>query len=310
MIFRNHQTVKREELMTGYLCAAAVLAALAVILWDRCRLRRTYRQLNRMLDAAIQGTFREERFDESRSSALETRLAHYLSASAVSSQSMAEEKDKIKTLIADISHQTKTPIANVLLYSQLLAEAAPDCGDYTAALDAQARKLQSLIDALVKTSRLETGILVLNPRPGSLAPILESAVAQFAPKAAEKGVDLSMDPTEAQAVFDPKWTVEAVCNLLDNAVKYTPSGGAVKVRASAYDLFARIDVSDTGPGIPEEEHPRVFQRFYRGAAAREAEGVGVGLYLVRQIAEGQGGFVKIFSQPGKGAKFSLYLQRE
>ncbi|WP_325200725.1 sensor histidine kinase [Oscillibacter sp.] len=292
----------------GYLCLAA-LALLAAFLWERRRTRRLLRRLDRMLDEAVRGDFREEVFDETLLSNLETKLAHYLGASAVSARNLQAERDKIKTLIADISHQTKTPIANVLLYTQLLEERAPeDCRAYTAALGEQAGKLQSLIDALVKTSRLETGVLVLHPRPGPLGPMLEEAVSQFAPRAAEKGLDLILEPTEADAVFDPKWTAEAVCNLIDNAVKYTPSG-RVAVSARAYELFARIDVEDTGPGVPEEELGKLFQRFYRGGAASQAEGVGVGLYLVRQIAQGQGGYVKAFSRPGKGAKFSLFLPR-
>ena len=99
-----------------------------------------------------------------------------------------------------------------------------------------------------------------------------------------------------------------MCNLIDNAVKYTPSG-TITVSARAYELFARVDVEDTGPGIPEEELAKLFQRFYRGRAASGEEGVGVGLYLVRQIAQGQGGYVKAFSRPGKGARFSLFLPR-
>lgn len=292
----------------GYLCLAAMALAMAAqFLWHRWQVRRLLSRLYQMLEAAIRGDFREEAFNESLLSAVETKLAHYLSANAVSARDIQAEKDKIKTLIADISHQTKTPIANVLLYAQLLEEQAPECREYTAALSGQARKLQSLIEALVKTSRLETGVLVLRPRPGPLRPMLESAAAQFAPRAAEKGLTLTLEPTEAEAVFDPKWTAEAVCNLIDNAVKYTPSG-SVTVSARAYELFARIDVTDTGPGIVEGEP--VFQRFYRGAEASDVEGSGVGLYLVRQIAGGQGGYVKVFSRPGKGAKFSLFLPRE
>ena len=117
-----------------------------------------------------------------------------------------------------------------------------------------------------------------------------------------------MEPTDAEAVFDPRWTAEAVCNLIDNAVKYTPSG-RVTVSARAYELFARIDVADTGPGVEEAELEKLFQRFYRGEASSGAEGVGVGLYLVRQIAQGQGGYVKAFSRPGRGTKFSLFLPR-
>ena len=294
---------------TGTLCLAALAAALlALLLWNRRRTRRLLLRLDEMLDRAIRGEFREEAFDESLLSAVETKLAYYLSASAVSARNLQEEKDKIKALISDISHQTKTPIANVLLYTQLLEERDPDCGEYTAALGSQARKLQSLIEALVKTSRLETGMLAFRPRPGPLAP-LEEAVAQFGPAATQKGLALTLKVREETAVFDAKWTEEAVCNLIDNAVKYTPSGGRVTVSAQAYELFARVDVADTGPGLSEEELTEVFRRFWRGPGASETEGVGVGLYLVRQIAGGQGGYVRVFSRPGHGAKFSLFLPR-
>ena len=212
--------------------------------------------------------------------------------------------------MADISHQTKTPLANILLYIQLLEEQplTEEGRGCTAELESQAKKLQSLLDALVKTSRLEAGMLTLHPERRPLRPMLEEAVSQFAPKAAEKGLELVLESAGAEAVFDPKWTAEAVCNLIDNAVKYTPAG-RVTVSARAYELFARVDVEDTGPGIPEEELAKLFQRFYRGRAASGEEGVGVGLYLVRQIAQGQGGYVKAFSRPGRGAKFSLFLPR-
>lgn len=288
-----------------------VLTAAAVILWDRLRLRRIMERMDRMLDKAICGVFSEGTFDESLSSRLEAKLGHYLSASAASARSVAEEKDKIKALIADISHQTKTPVANILLYAQLLEEQElpPEGSRCAAALEEQAKKLQSLIEALVKTSRLETGILALSPTDGPLSPMLEGAVAQFIPKAEEKGVSLALRPTDATAVFDAKWTGEAVCNLLDNAIKYTPAGGSVVVDVVSYEMFCRINVADTGPGIPEAEQPKVFQRFYRSASVSQAEGVGIGLYLARQLAEGQGGYIKVFSRPGKGSKFSLYLPR-
>ncbi len=293
------------------LLTVAVLAAVAVILWDRRQLRRTLRGLDQMLTEAIRGGFAEKRFDESRLSALETKLAHYLSASAVSAQTAAEEKDKIKTLIGDISHQTKTPIANILLYAQLLGEQdlTPEGRACAGALEEQAQKLQSLIESLIKTSRLETGVLTLPPTPSPLAPMLAEAAAQFAPQAAEKGISLTLASTAATAVFDAKWTGEAVCNLLDNAIKYTPAGGSVTVETIPYELFCRIDVTDTGPGIPEGEQAKLFGRFYRSAAASQQPGVGIGLYLVRQIAQAQGGYVKVTSKPGQGAKFSLYLPR-
>ena len=291
--------------------AVFAAAALAAAVWNRLHARRVMKNLNRMLDAAMAGTFLEQDFDESLLSAVESRFAHYLAANAVSAQKLQEEKDKIKTLIADISHQTKTPVANILLYAQLLSEQelSPEGRDCAAALEGQVEKLRALIEALVKTSRLEAGVLALHPRAGPLGPVLEEAAAQFAPRAAERRIRLVISPTDISAVFDPKWTAEALCNLLDNAVKYTPAGGRVTVEAVSYQLFCRIDVTDTGPGIPEEELSKVFQRFYRSPAAYEAEGVGIGLYLARQIAQGQGGYIKASSQPGQGSCFSLYLPR-
>ncbi|MCI8807283.1 MAG: HAMP domain-containing histidine kinase [Oscillospiraceae bacterium] len=293
--------------------AAAIFAAaaLAAAVWNRLHAKRVMKDLERMLDAAMAGTFLEQDFDESLLSAVESRFAHYLAANAVSAQKLQEEKDKIKTLIADISHQTKTPVANILLYAQLLSEQelSPQGRNCAAALEGQVEKLRALIEALVKTSRLEAGVLALHPRAGPLGPVLEEAAAQLAPKAAERRIRLVLSPTDISAVFDPKWTGEALCNLLDNAVKYTPAGGRVAVEAVSYQLFCRIDVTDTGPGIPEEELSKVFQRFYRSPAAYEAEGVGIGLYLARQIAQGQGGYIKASSRPGQGSRFSLYLPR-
>lgn len=299
--------------MTGYVIAGvALLLALAVVAYDRWHTARTIRRLDDMLTAAMDGRFSEQNFDESRLSALESRLARYLAASAQSERNVREQKDQISALISDISHQTKTPVANLQLYAQLLSEQplTPQGKDCAAAISAQAEKLQTLIEALVKTSRLETGILALHPQLGEITPVVERAVTQYAPRAAEKGTVLTTRQTEGSAVFDPKWTEEAVCNLLDNAVKYTPAGGSITLEAIAYELFCRIDVTDTGPGIPEAEQARVFQRFYRSAAAYEAEGVGIGLYLSRQIVQGQGGYLKVFSRPGYGAKFSMYLPRE
>ena len=298
--------------MTIVLCLlSAAAGAAAGGLWFRQREKRTLKKVETMLEAAARGTYRPDRLDESLLSAVEHRMADYLDASTVSAQHLREEKETIKTLIGDISHQTKTPIANLLLYAQLLAEQPlpPEGRACAAALEEQAKKLSTLIEALVKTSRLESGVLALHPVLSPLAPMLAGAVAQLGPKAAEKGIELTLWPTEERACFDPKWTAEAVCNLLDNGVKYTVPGGRITVSVTAYELFCRVDVTDTGMGLSEEEQAKVFQRFYRSPAVRDAEGVGIGLYLVRQIAAGQGGYTKVHSAPGEGSTFSLFLPR-
>ena len=299
--------------MIGYLVmGAALLLALVVVAVDRWQTARTIRRLDDMLTAAMNGSFSEETFDESRLSSLESRLGRYLAASALSERNVRQQKDQISALISDISHQTKTPVANLQLYAQLLSEQplTAQGKDCAAAISTQAEKLQTLIESLVKTSRLETGILVLHPQLGEITPVVERAVAQYAPKAGEKGIVLTTQQTEGSAVFDPKWTEEAVCNLLDNALKYTPAGGTVTVEVKNYELFSAIRVADTGPGIPEGEQAKIFGRFYRAQGAWQTEGVGIGLFLTRQIAEKQGGYVKVESTPGKGSAFSLYIPRE
>ena len=298
--------------MIGYIVAGvALLAALVIVVVERWQTVRTIKRLDAMLEAAIAGHFTEETYDESRLSALESRLARYLTASALSARKVQEQKDQISSLISDISHQTKTPVANLQLYAQLLAEQplTPQEEECAGTILTQAAKLQTLIEALVKTSRLENGILAVHPEISELSYVVDRAVTQYVPKAAEKGIVLTAVSTEGKAVFDPKWTEEALCNLLDNAVKYTPSGGAVTVTVKNYEMFSAICVTDTGPGIPEAEQARIFGRFYRSAGNYQEQGVGIGLYLTRQIAEKQGGYVKVESIPGTGSTFSLFFTR-
>ena len=292
--------------------SAAIVLCLAIVVFEHCKTKKVMKTLGQMLDCAIDGSFTEHSFDESLLSAVESRLSRYLAASSVSARSLAAEKEKIKELLADISHQTKTPIANILLYAQLLEEQnlPEESATCVAALRGQAEKLSFLIAALVKLSRLETGVIALHPVLNGIAPMVEEAAKQFAPKAAQKGLQMTMNTTDAHAVFDYKWTAEALCNLLDNAVKYTPSGGSIQISVKEYDLFCRIDVTDTGIGISEAEQAKVFSRFYRSQTVSEQDGAGIGLYLTRQILAGQEGYVKVTSDPGRGSVFSMFLPRQ
>lgn len=298
-------------LITGILC---LLGAVLLVIVDYYKRRRSLERLNRMLDAAMDGTFRESVFDESLYSALENRMAEYLSASEISARRTAQEKDRIKTMIADISHQTKTPLANILLYTELLQEQMQTGSDENREnlelLADQARKLQFLIESLVKLSRLETGILALQPKKNAVLPLLLEMEKAFGSRAREKGLYLQIRSEEAEEVkaatacFDLKWTKEALGNLIDNAIKYTDQGG-VTVSLKSYKLFVCIEVADTGSEIPEEEQAKIFGRFYRSPQAADQEGVGIGLYLAREILKQESGYIKVRSEEGMGAVFSL-----
>ena len=279
-----------------------------LVFWYRWRMNRTFNTMEHMLDAAMKGDFTDTMFDESRLSALETKFAHYFSASAISARNVQQEKDNIKKLVADISHQTKTPIANLLLYCELLQEEElpESAADNVNALYRQTERLRFLIDSLVKLSRLENGIISLSVKQQELQPVLETVISQYMAKADQKGLSLLLEDTETKAVFDAKWTAEALGNLLDNAIKYTEHG-SIHISVKAYEMFVRIDVCDTGIGISESEQAQIFSRFYRSREVSEQQGVGIGLYLSREIISSEGGYMKVQSELGKGSVFSVFL---
>lgn len=300
------------ELICAIVAVAAIAASITAILLYRRKMRQTIDSLNAMLDSAMDGNFTESVFDESSLSAVETKMARYLSTCSMSSKNLTEEKNKIKGLISDISHQTKTPVANILLYSQLLSERElpEDCAVCVNALSSQAEKLNFLISSLVKISRLETGIITVNPKKGAVQTLLDAAISQIEPKAEPKEIVIELEPTDSSAYFDVKWTTEAVYNIIDNAVKYSPAKCTIKIKATPYEMFCRIDVVDNGIGIPEEEHSKIFSRFYRSASVREQEGEGIGLFLAREIISSGGGYIKVSSKPGHGSTFSIFLPME
>lgn len=298
----------------GVLGLVALAALLLLGLWLWLDARRTVRRLDRMLSTAIDGGFGEESFDESAPSALESRMARFLNGSARSLRGVQRQRESIQRMLSDISHQTKTPLANLRLYSSLLMEEelTPRQREQAQVIFQQSEKLSFLIETLVKLSRLETDVLAVTPKSQPLSPLLERAASQAKAAAEQKGIALQLhlqQQAEMKALYDLRWTAEALGNLLDNAVKYTPPGGCIQVSATQYELFCRIDVRDNGIGIAEEEQAQIFGRFYRGRQVREQEGLGIGLYLAREIAQKQGGYLKLSSRPGQGSTFSLYLPR-
>ena len=272
--------------------------------------KKEYGLLNKMLDDAIAGGLEETVFDESELSRLQTKLARYLSTSSISAKKTAQEKEALKELVTDIAHQTRTPLTNIIMYAELLNEQALDgaAGKYAAEIAFQAGKLDGLIQALIKMSRLETGVFQYDIKRQKLSDLVADVTELGRVKAEEKGISLAVGAIRDEtAAFDRKWTAEAAYNILDNAVKYAEPGTVASVEAFSYELFAGIRISDEGPGIEEEEIPGIFGRFYRGKGVRDKEGIGVGLYLAREIIEGQGGYIKVRSKRGQGSVFEIFL---
>ena len=295
------------------IAVAAIAGSLTGIIYHR-RSKVMFDQLNAMLDAAISNTFTESSYDETRLLQMETKLNRFLSASTTGERDINKEKDRIKRLISDISHQTKTPIANILLYVQLLqerVEAGSPSEELTKQIASQSEKLNFLIQALVRTSRMEAGIIHVHPQVNSLMDLIRSATDQVEEKAQSKHIHLLIDGEAVDtALFDPKWAEEVLFNILDNSIKYTPEYGTVTISTITYELFARIDIKDTGRGIAEEEINQIFQRFYRSPEVSQVEGVGIGLYLAREIISMQQGYIKVSSVLQEGSTFSIFLPKE
>lgn len=302
--------------MNPYIVAIVILivfiiALIIAIVVINSRTTKTLSRISHMIDEAKEGEFKVKNYTEEEISSLECKFADFLDSSLTTEANLAEEKERIKEMISDISHQTKTPIANLLLYSELLGEEELSEGGKESIniIHEQTEKLRFLVDSLVKLSRLENGIVSLTAEQNSVKELVDSVVLALKNKASYKGLILcgpASDEEDVFAHFDMKWTTEALNNIVDNAIKYTDDG-SIDVSISATDVFARIDVKDTGIGISEEESAKIFSRFYRSADVNQKEGVGIGLYLAREIITDEGGYIKLSSTKGEGSLFSIFL---
>lgn len=221
------------------------------------------------------------------------------------------EKEELQSLVSDISHQTKIPIANLKLINDTMLTrplTEEKCKEFLQATGTQLDKLDFLIQGMVKTSRLETGVITLEKQDAVIGDTLVSAINGVLAPMEQKEISLLVDcPSDLTISHDSRWTSEALFNILDNAVKYTSAGGSIQVRVRDWEMYLRIDVTDTGRGIPEHSQGTIFKRFYRDEAVHDIDGVGIGLYLAREIITMQGGYITVESKVGEGSTFSVFL---
>lgn len=223
------------------------------------------------------------------------------------------ERQELQVLVSDISHQVRTPVSNMkMIIDTLLTKPMeqPERAEFLKSIRGQVDKLDFLIQALVKTSRLETGAIQLEKEEGYLYDTLAQAMSAIMYHAEQKEIQVSVDcPEDLCVSHDSKWTEEALFNLLDNAVKYTPAGGSIEVFVAQWEMYVEVKVTDTGKGISESNQAAIFKRFYREEEVHNQPGVGIGLYLAREIVTQQGGYITVESEVGKGSAFSIFLPR-
>ena len=242
------------------------------------------------------------------------RLGRLYEVMQENKNNIAKERADLQELISDISHQVKTPIANLKMINNTLLENEVPPQKQKEFLTAQASqldKLDFLMQAMIKTSRLETGVISLDQKQQPVYDTLAAALGGILLNAEKKQIDVQVEcPEHLDARHDRKWTSEALFNILDNAVKYTPAGGQIRVSVEGWEMYVKINITDTGIGISEQHQGTIFKRFYREDAVHDVDGIGIGLYLAREIVTLQGGYIRVVSEVGKGSTFSVFLLRK
>ena len=310
--------------MTGQgwvLLAGALLTACALFwmflltLFFAKRLSQFTSDLCQTMDSMITGGQEPARAEDRETifARISYRLSRLYSILQENRRKVDEERRELQELVSDISHQVKTPVANLKMVTDtLLAKPVTEQErrDFLQGIRSQTDKLEFLVQSMGKASRLETGAITLEKKDGPLLDTLAQAMSGIVYGAEQKGISVEVQcPDDLRVSHDSKWTAEALFNLLDNAVKYTPAGGKISVSVERWEMYVKLDVTDTGKGIPESRQAAIFRRFYREEEVHDQPGVGIGLYLAREIVTRQGGYIQVASKPGRGSTFSVFLPR-
>jgi signal transduction histidine kinase len=269
-------------------------------------------QLLQGLDAALGGSKMEYESNESICSAIAERVNKLTQSFGMHKNQAIAERDIVKSLIADISHQVRTPLTNILLYTELLREQRleKNLDQLTEKIQIQSEKLNFYMKELLQSSYTHSDMIIVNPEKNSVTKLLACACQAVELAALKKEIIIHCENDETvnlQCSFDLKWTLEAMTNILDNAIKYSPMASNITISVSPNEAFTCIHIQDQGIGICEKEQGLIFQKFYRSAKVKEAPGFGIGLFLAREILSRQGGYIKVTSPNKNGSIFSVYL---
>ena len=263
---------------------------IGIILYKYIVLRSEMSELSDYIDRALNGNLEITEFDEKELSKIKSKLIKFLYSNQVKEKKISTEKNKTKDLIADISHQTKTPITNLSLYISLLEDDPKE--EYLEIIKYELNKLEFLIQNLVKSSRLESDIISLQKHQANLKDIVEDVLREFKVILDEKCISINLKDEDLIFNLDERWLKEAIHNLVDNAIKYSPNGSTINISVYKSYLNYNLDIENECKDLSEEILPKIFERFYRGKNSVSKDGLGLGLFIAREIIEKHGGNIR------------------
>ena len=267
-----------------------LVIVIGIILYKYIVLRSEMSELSDYIDKALDGNLEITEFDEKELSKIKSKLIKFLYSNQVKEKKISTEKNKTKDLIADISHQTKTPITNLSLYISLLEDDPKD--EYLEVIKYELNKLEFLIQNLVKSSRLESDIISLQKHQANLKDLVEDVLREFKVILDEKCISINLKNEDLIFNLDERWLKEAIHNLVDNAIKYSPKGSTINISVYKSYLNYNLDIENECKDISEETLPKIFERFYRGKNSVSKDGLGLGLFIARKIIEKHGGNIR------------------
>ena len=263
---------------------------LIIFVYRYINLSKQVRKLADYIDKASAGKLELSDFDENEVSKIKSKLFKFLYANQVKESKLKKEKNKTRNLIADISHQTKTPITNLSLYINLLERDYRE--EYIDIIKYELNKLEFLIENLVKSSRLESDIIVLQKKKDNLANIVNEVLIEFKNSLAKKNIEIAYVCEDCLFNLDERWLKESVHNLIDNAIKYSPENSTINISVYKSYLNYNLDIDNECQNLTESDIPNIYKRFYRGRNSVSKDGLGLGLYIAREIIEKHGGNIK------------------
>lgn len=315
-VFEN--PITKNIVMYSYFVLGIFLVVMMFMIFSyylskRIEIMKSINILNKRAESIIEGNVSyvdTNTFKEGALESLRVQFSLMQNRIKASIDELQKEKLKLKDIVNDISHQFKTPIAAMTMYTDILKDAdnmdKADVEYFLGLTTEQVGRMDWLVRTLLKYARLEGNVVEYKKEKQSLNETVRECVDNFAVQAFEKNLKLSFESSnEIEFYHDRKWLQEAIMNIIKNAIEHTKSGGEVLIKNEESDMFVRIYIKDNGEGISKEDIPRIFERFHKGSNSVNPKSIGIGLSLSKNIIEGNNGSIKVKSKLNYGSEFII-----